>query len=136
MMNWQYDPCILKLLEKTTLESLFKEYFKTVYGKDKVQEMENALRNALNRYENKNELFEKLVENKENEAEPLNSGKNHTPESMLTLSRIFIKVGDYRLACEVLWCTVFLDIQEFISSRQLLVFHDVSNKDASKMFDF
>lgn len=57
-MNWRHDPRLQKSLEKATLESLFKKYFQSIYGNDEVQEMENALRNALNKYEKKDTLFQ------------------------------------------------------------------------------
>ncbi|KAF8368182.1 hypothetical protein PRIPAC_86011 [Pristionchus pacificus] len=133
-MNWRHDPRLQKSLEKATLESLFKKYFQSIYGNDEVQEMENALRNALNKYEKKDTLFQKLMEIQENEAEPLmqeclnslcektmNRGQDHTPESMLTLSKLFIKIADFRLACEALWCSASIAVQEFITTRQLKV---------------
>ncbi|CAD6200278.1 unnamed protein product [Caenorhabditis auriculariae] len=96
--------------------------------------MESALRNALNKYEKKDTLFEKLMENQENEAEPLiqeclsllceknmNRGQDHTPESMLTLSKLFIKIADFRLACEMVWCSASMAVQEFITTRKLKV---------------
>lgn len=41
----------------------------------------------------------------------LNRGQNHTPATLLTLAKLFIWVGDFRLACEVVWCCAFLAIQ-------------------------
>ncbi|CAJ0566352.1 unnamed protein product, partial [Mesorhabditis spiculigera] len=123
-MSWRDDPRIKKLLEKATLENLLKPCFERVHEKDEIQKMESTLKYALDKYE----------ENEESETEPLtdecldalceitmNHGKNHTPESLLTLSKLFIKVEDWRLACEVIWCSASLAIQEFITDRQLNV---------------
>ncbi|CAI2349889.1 unnamed protein product [Caenorhabditis sp. 36 PRJEB53466] len=148
-MSSRQDPRVERLLEKTTLENLFKLYFQRIYGKEEIQEMENALKNALKKYEKKEDVFQKLWDNKENEATPLlnecldsicektfNSGKSHTPESLLTLSKLFIKVGDFRLACEVIWCSASISIQEFIADRQLKVLlhsHNAKRRFASAL---
>ncbi|CAJ0566351.1 unnamed protein product, partial [Mesorhabditis spiculigera] len=123
-MSWRDDPRIKKLLEKATLENLLKPCFERVHEKDEIQKMESTLKYALDKYE----------ENEESETEPLtdecldalceitmNHGKNHTPESLLTLSKLFIKVEDWRLACEVIWCSASLAIQDFISAHQIKV---------------
>ncbi|EFO92312.1 hypothetical protein CRE_11132 [Caenorhabditis remanei] len=131
-MNWRHDPRLKQLLEKATLDRLFKN--QSIYSSDEVQEMENTLRHVLNKYENNDTFFEKLMENQGNEAEPLtqeclnslceniiNRDQKHTPENMLTLSKLFTKIGDYRLACEMIWCCASLAVHEFITTRQLKV---------------
>lgn len=57
-MNLANNPRLRKLLEKATLENLIKIYFKRIYGRDEIQEMENALRNALDKYSNKELLYD------------------------------------------------------------------------------
>jgi len=41
----------------------------------------------------------------------MNFVKDHTPESLLALAQFFMKVGDFRLACEVIWGSASLSIQ-------------------------
>ncbi|KAI6178238.1 hypothetical protein M3Y98_00479100 [Aphelenchoides besseyi] len=111
--------------------------------------MGNVLKNALEEY-SKNDViyeiclyliirlltlnFKKLLENNKNDTEPLmnecldtlcaetlNRGKNHTSVTLLTLAKLFMKIGDFRLACEVIWCSVSLAIQEFIALHGLNV---------------
>uniref|UniRef100_A0A1I8BRY1 MIR domain-containing protein n=1 Tax=Meloidogyne hapla TaxID=6305 RepID=A0A1I8BRY1_MELHA len=53
-----HDPRVQKLLEKSTLEGLMVLYFKKVYGNKEMEEMENALKNALGKYKNKQKIFE------------------------------------------------------------------------------
>lgn len=57
-MNFYNDPRVKKLLEKATLEGLMKIYFQRVYGKDEIQEMENALKNALEKYSKNDVMYE------------------------------------------------------------------------------
>lgn len=103
-------------------------------GLERIEEMENALKNALGKYKNKQKIFELLLTNNENDAQPfmeecleklcdkqMNFVKDHTPESLLALAQFFMKVGDFRLACEVIWGSASLSIQEFIRDRQLNV---------------
>ncbi|EFO92129.1 hypothetical protein CRE_11131 [Caenorhabditis remanei] len=131
-MNWRHDPRLKQLLEKATLESLFKN--QSIYCNDEVQEMEITLRHVWKKYEKKDTLIEKLMENQGNEAEPLmqeswnslcektmNQGQDHTPENMLTFCKLFRQIGDYQLACEMIWCCASLAVQEFITTRQLKV---------------
>lgn len=33
---------------------------------------------------------------------PLHQGKDHTPGTLLALAQMFVRIGDYRLACEVI----------------------------------
>ncbi|KAL7074069.1 hypothetical protein ACQ4LE_006519 [Meloidogyne hapla] len=92
-----------------------------------MEEMENALKNALGKYKNKQKIFELLLTNNENDAQPFMEEcleklcDDHTPESLLALAQFFMKVGDFRLACEVIWGSASLSIQEFIRDRQLNV---------------
>ncbi|KAF1758589.1 hypothetical protein GCK72_015048 [Caenorhabditis remanei] len=108
-MNWRHDPRLKQLLEKATLDRLFKN--QSIYSSDEVQEMENTLRHVLNKYENNDTFFENII----------NRDQKHTPENMLTLSKLFTKIGDYRLACEMIWCCASLAVHEFITTRQLKV---------------
>ncbi|CAI4226840.1 unnamed protein product [Auanema sp. JU1783] len=132
-MSSRIDPRVVRLLEKTALENLLKTYFQSVYGKDEIVEMERGLNNALKKYENIEEIFQALWEN-ENVAEPYlkdcldtlceesyNAGRNHSPESLMMLSKFFIKVRDWRLAGEILWGATSLAIQNFITERNLNV---------------
>lgn len=57
-MSWRNNPKIEKLLEKATLETLLKMYFQRVYGKEEVQEMENTLKHALEKYSKKERIYE------------------------------------------------------------------------------
>lgn len=131
-MSFANHPQVKKLLEKATLESLIKIYFQRVYSRDEIQEMENALKNALDKYSEKEILYDELIENNKNEAESLlnecldtlcektlDRGKNHTPKTLLVLAKLFMKIGDLRLACEIIWCSASLAIQEFITDRGL-----------------
>ncbi|CAI2347334.1 unnamed protein product [Caenorhabditis sp. 36 PRJEB53466] len=133
-MNSRQDPRIQRLLEKATLESLFKCYFQRVYGTEEITEVENGLRNALVNYDKKDLLYENLLVNDENAAELFvnecldkicdkmyRCGQNHSPDTLLILAKLFIKIHDHRLACELIWCSASLALQEFISDRQLKV---------------
>jgi hypothetical protein len=57
-MSWRNDPRIKKLLEKSTLETLLKVYFQRVHGKEEVQQIENVLKNALEKYSKKELIYE------------------------------------------------------------------------------
>lgn len=57
-MSFANHPQVKKLLEKATLESLIKIYFQRVYSRDEIQEMENALKNALDKYSEKEILYD------------------------------------------------------------------------------
>ncbi|CAI4232405.1 unnamed protein product [Auanema sp. JU1783] len=72
----------------------------------------------------KEKLFEKLLENNESAVRPfleecLNlfcekssaPTKNHTPETVLLMSKFYFRLGDYRLACEMVWDCASLTIQ-------------------------
>uniref|UniRef100_A0A914BYA0 Uncharacterized protein n=1 Tax=Acrobeloides nanus TaxID=290746 RepID=A0A914BYA0_9BILA len=145
-MNWRNDSRIKKLLEKSTLETLLKVYFQRVHGKEEVQQMENVLKNALEKYSKKELIYEKLYdENNEIEAEPLmnecldalcdeplNRAKDHTPQTLLMLVQLFIRIGDYRLACEIIWCSAAISIQDFIRLRGLKVL--LHSHDSKRLF--
>ncbi|CAI4232381.1 unnamed protein product [Auanema sp. JU1783] len=46
----------------------------------------------------------------------INRAKGHTPKSILTLAKFFMKLGDYRVASEVLWGCASLTIQMAIGN--------------------
>ncbi|CAI4232899.1 unnamed protein product [Auanema sp. JU1783] len=53
-------------------------------------------------------------------------------ETVLTLVKLFIKLGDHRLACELIWCSASLAIQEFIANHQLKVM--LNSHDSKRRF--
>ncbi|CAO4385000.1 unnamed protein product [Caenorhabditis nigoni] len=132
MMNIRHDRRIKKLLKTTTLESLFKIYLPRVYENDELEQMEKAVQWILSRCKKEDTFFKKLLENDEDESGPISnecldslykktSGKEHTLEDMLTLSKLLIKATAIRLASEVIFCSVSIAIEEFIITHQLTV---------------
>lgn len=133
-MNWRSDPRVQKLLEKATLESLLKRFFKRIYGAKQANEMESTLQKALHKYDQKECSCEMVLKNDETSAEPLidvlletlcdknfNGRKKHTPGTVLALAHFFFKVGDFRVASELIWCSATLALQEFVEHNHLKI---------------
>ncbi|CAJ0928873.1 unnamed protein product, partial [Mesorhabditis belari] len=65
--------------------------------------------------------LKKGLANFEGTKKSLAQGRTHSPESLFDLAQFFILIGDYRLACEVIWGGASLAIKNFISDRGLNV---------------
>ncbi|PIC17615.1 hypothetical protein B9Z55_023796 [Caenorhabditis nigoni] len=147
-LNWRDDPRFRTFLAKKTLTDLFKIYFQREYDEEEAQQREKQLKHILTKYKKQDTLFKRLLDNNEDEfdeplpnmfldtlsEETIRHVLDPTPDNMLTFSKLLIEARALQLACEVIFCSVSLVVEEFITNHQLnvILYSDIGKRRFSR----